>query len=74
LTNGSILTIRIATYKPSSKAYTKHTMGINSHRKTSINKDISDKEQEEFNALMNRLFMIEALPMQTSINEIKKKQ
>jgi hypothetical protein len=49
-------------------------MGINSHRKTSISKDISDKEQEEFNALMNRLFMIEALPMQTSINEIKKKQ
>ena len=39
-----------------------------------MNKDINDKEQEEFNAIMNRLFMIEALPKQTSINEIKKKQ
>jgi len=49
-------------------------MSINSHRKTLINKGIRDKEQGEFNALMNRLLMIEELPMQTSINEIKKKQ
>ena len=68
------MTIKIVTYKPSSKAYTKHALGINSHRITSMNKDISDKEQKEFNALMNRLFMIEALAMKTSINEIKKKQ